>query len=190
MTALVLWQCLSSLGRTTTSDAGLPPCAVFQSRRLVFLHIMKTGGLSVDALLRCRCGSYATPCALLREDGGAKHTSNSTGDMITRFRDSMLYGTLRCAGGSRCASAGIGTVPRGMTGAQISARAHGQKPSNYSRVQSALEAAGAPCSAQVLATHETIAAVQARPFWSDSHFVSSACHTRKNSHHPVCLLNL
>ena len=58
---------------------------------------MKCGGLSVDALLRCRCASQTTPCAMLREDGSAKHAANATGDLITKFRDTMLYGHEGCA---------------------------------------------------------------------------------------------
>jgi hypothetical protein len=143
---------------------------------------MKTGGLSVDALLRCRCMS-ASSCALLREDGGAKHTSNSTGDLITRFRDSMLYGSLPCAGGIKCAEAGIGPISIKMAGAEVAAKARQPKlaPSVTSvqvggRISHGqlLEARGAPCAAQILATHETFAAIRARPFWADSHFVSCA----------------
>ena len=105
--------------------AALPPeCLAFRSRRLVYVHVMKCGGLSVDAMLKCRCASPETPCALLREDGSAKHASNASGDLITRFRDSMLYGRAECGGGSRCMAAGVGGVPADERAAAAANVAH------------------------------------------------------------------
>jgi len=35
-----------------------------------------------------------------------------------------------------------------------------------------LEARNAPCAAQMLATHQALSAVQARPYWAESHFIT------------------
>jgi len=129
--------------------AASPPDCRFRTRRLVFVHIMKCGGLSVDAKLRCHCASAtATPCALLREDGSAKHASNSTGDLIARFRDSMLYGDARCAGGPACVDA-------------VASNALVRGP----------EARSSLCSASILATHASLSAIRARPYWVDAHYI-------------------
>ena len=115
--SLSLFALLALLAGATARPTG---CFSFKTRKLVYLHIMKTGGLSVDALLRCRCASSETPCAILREDGSAKHSTNLTGDLITRFKDSMLYGSIACAGGPACTAAGVGSVPMEMTGTEQS----------------------------------------------------------------------
>lgn len=153
----------------------LQSCLAFQSRRLVYIHIMKCGGLSVDAMMRCRCGTAASPCALLREDGSAKHANNASGDLITRFRDSMLYGDARCGGGAACAASGVGSVPKDETGAaqalaalRVSRRNVGRNVSHEALV----EGADAPCTAQILATHWSVATVRARPYWSEAHFIT------------------
>jgi len=43
------------------------PCS-FSPRGLVFIHVMKTGGLSVNSMLGCVCSGATTPCALLRHE--------------------------------------------------------------------------------------------------------------------------
>ena len=162
------------------SSAPLPlHCFAFRSRRLVYLHIMKCGGLSVDALLKCRCASAGTPCALLREDGSARHASNASGDLVTRFRDSILYGASACAGGAVCSSAGVGSVPMDASGnaaanARLAAQLRVSRRDVGRRVthEALLEAAYAPCAAQVLATHQSMASLAARPYWAGSHFVT------------------
>lgn len=154
-------------------------CFSFASRKLVYIHIMKTGGLSIDALLKCRCASAETPCALLREDGSAKHASNASGDLITRFRDSMLHGRAACAGGPVCTASGVGAVPMDEAGAatanakaaavqRVSRRDVGRKVTHAAL----LESRGGPCSAQVLATHQSIAAIRTRPYWAGAHTIT------------------
>lgn len=140
---------------------------------------MKTGGLSIDALLKCRCSSAETPCALLREDGSAKHASNASGDLITRFRDSMLHGRAACAGGPVCTASGVGAVPMDEAGAatanaKVSAALRVSRRDVGRTVTHAalLESRGGPCSAQLLATHQSIAAIRARPYWAGAHTIT------------------
>ena len=154
-----------------SSSASPTACHTFQAQRLVYLHIMKCGGLSVDALLRCRCSSTSTACSMLREDGSAKHAANSTDDLITRFRDTMLYGSLESAGGPACTAAGFGRIPTDVTGSELATRMAAINRRKVTHTQ-LLEAPGAPCAAQVLATHQTLSSVQSRPYWAGAHIIT------------------
>ncbi len=137
--------------------------------RLVFLHVMKTGGLSVNAMLRCRCSSATTPCAFLRDDGGAKRVFNATrGDLIARFREGMLYGRRACGGGEACAAVGLAPMDGGG-GLSRAQKASLPKEVTHKLL---LEAAGAPCAAQLLATHYSYHAVLGRPYWSRASFIT------------------
>jgi len=56
-----------SAAATPVTDAELlPEC--LPPGRLVFVHVMKTGGLSVDSFLNCRCDSTQS-CSVLHADG-------------------------------------------------------------------------------------------------------------------------
>lgn len=115
---------------------------------LVYIHVMKSGGLSVDAMLKCRCSSAASPCALLREDGrltGA--VVNGTG-VVAAFKRSVLYGSASCAGGAACTAA---ASPVGQKSADMVVEARSGAP---------------PCRAQVLTTHAPLLSVFERPLWS------------------------
>lgn len=171
---LLLAAALDACAAGSTRTRGTTECVVFQTRKLVYFHAMKCGGLSVDAMMRCRCASASTPCALLREDGSAKHASNVSGDLVTRFRDSMLYGSVRCGGGPACSAAGVGHVPHSSEGdapapaLRVSRRNVGRSVSHETLV----EGAQAPCAAQLLATHQSVAVIRARPYWAGAHFVT------------------
>lgn len=116
---------------------------------LVYIHVMKSGGLSVDAMLKCRCSSSASPCALLREDGRLTGAGvNGTGDMVAAFKRSVLYGSASCAGGAACTAA---ASPVGQKSAETLVEARNSVP---------------PCKAQVLTTHAPLLSVVARPLWS------------------------
>ena len=121
----------------------------------------------------------STPCALLREDGSAKHASNASGDPITRFRDSMLYGDARCGGGSARAAAGVGAVPKdeaegakALAALRVSRKFVGRSVTHEALLE-ARSATGvnAPCHAQLLATHQSVAIIRGRPYWSGGHFM-------------------
>ena len=140
---------------TTVSCLGTAPDSPWP---LVYLHVMKSGGLSVDAMLRCQCSSSNAPCALLREDGPAKlkRATNGT-DLLSVFDGGLLYGSTRCGGGERCAA-----VLRADGGALV--------PSD--RVVAPHHSATQPCRAQVLATHDPYLAVKQRPAWRDAAYVT------------------
>lgn len=178
--ALVLMMSLATLATSHSSRTSAhAECLAFSSRRLVYIHIMKCGGLSVDSMMRCRCNSPSTPCALLREDGSAKHAANASGDLVTRFRDALLYGQAHCGGGATCTAAGIGSVPRDDAGAfaanqHAAAQRTGRKAvlgRNVSH-EHLLEGPYARCAAQILATHQPVAIVRARPYWSGAHIIT------------------
>ena len=143
--------------------------AALGGQRLVYLHLMKTGGLSVGALLRCRCLSAETPCALLRDDGGAKKVRNTTGDVVAHFKESLLLGTAACGGGPVCTAAGLPLL--GSAAVRLSTQEkHAQSSDRTHEKQ--LEAAGSSCAAQLFATHEAFNEVRARPYWARARYVT------------------
>ena len=146
-----------------------PPPAALGGQRLVYLHLMKTGGLSVDALLRCRCLSAETPCALLRDDGGAKKVQNTSGDLIAHFKESLLLGTAACGGGPLCTAAGLPLL--GPAAVRLSREEKHAQPRDRTH-EKQLEAAGSSCAAQLFATHETFHEVRARPYWASARYVT------------------
>ena len=147
---------LIALARAAASDV----CA-FSSGRLVYLHFMKCGGLSIDQMLRCHCSSSATPCALLREDGSAKHAGNHSGEIFARFKDALLYGSSTCGGGDACRAA-------------LSQRSEASAPNHMTLIEGSRAATAPPtyCHAQVLATHDTLSTVMARRYWASASVIT------------------
>jgi hypothetical protein len=115
-----------------------------------------SGGLSVDAMLKCRCSAANTPCAFLREDGALTGSpiarQNTSSDLLALFKRSKLFGSPSCGGGDACSAAA--------------------SPAGQRRLELLVEGSNAPCRAQVLATHAPMRWVQSRPLWSRAAYVA------------------
>ena len=134
----------------------LEPCQRLPTLSLRHDPMLSSGGLSVDAMLKCRCSAANTPCAFLREDGALTGSpiarQNTSSDLLALFKRSKLFGSPSCGGGDACSAAA--------------------SPAGQGRLELLVEGSNAPCRAQVLATHAPMRWVQSRPLWSRAAYVA------------------